>query len=400
MDDDYSTTAFIGDAGGRFEYDNAVSHYFEFVDDNDDMDAYADWQRVGHSFNSDLEVFPGLDENNDFISDLNQNQNARPDYDEPFLRYTVDAPEFLFGMDMNNNTVIDRFEDDRQPDYPYPRDIRGFNAYAGLRFTEDIRLLCGRLRERQLSSARRNRMTYGLLIMRWNQPTWQLDIVQHVKSVRDDIPDDRLLWDETTNSAKDYEDPLELRDALVIASYLEGEYTGWRNLSLASKAKYERFHLRGDPADDPGLRSKYFIGLINKAGYEIRAGERLSFWPRWKSEFRRQLPLRRDDLERREIAEMFFFTGRYRLLPTMWVDFGIERLLFTNLVERPEVPPAGYQEDYSSWVGAILFANTSEYQGYRVTTNVGLQVGRQELPEETTTESMAFVRMYAAISKL
>ena len=63
----------------------------------------------GGSAGGDIAVFPGLDENNDFVSDFNQNQNSRPAFSEPFLRYAVDPPEFLFGMDMNNNTLIDRF---------------------------------------------------------------------------------------------------------------------------------------------------------------------------------------------------------------------------------------------------------------------------------------------------
>ena len=400
MDDDYSTSTFIGDAGGRFEYDNDISHRFEFVDDNDDMDALADWQRVGQSFSGDREVYPGLDENNDFISDFNQNQNSRPDYDEPFLRYAVDAPEFLFGMDMNNNTVIDRFENDRQPDYPYPRDLRGYNAYGGVRLTEDVQLTIGRLRERQLSSARRNHMTYGLLTMQWDQPTWQLRLIQHVKSVRDNIQEDRLLWDETANSSIDFEDPLELRDALVTTGYLEGEYTGLPDLEVGLKTKYEHGRLRGALDRDRQLQSKSFFGLINRASYTVRASDRLTFWPRWKSEYRRQIPMRVVDLERRELVETLFFTGRYRLLPTMWVDFGIERRHFANLVKRPLVPPPGYAEDHDSWVGALLYANVSDYLGYLITTNVGLQIGRQELPQETITESTAFVRMYAAITRL
>ena len=61
--------------------------------------------------------FPGWDQNNDFIPDFNQNDNAvranrRPDYDEPFLRFDVDRPEFLFGVDMNNNFWVDQFEND------------------------------------------------------------------------------------------------------------------------------------------------------------------------------------------------------------------------------------------------------------------------------------------------
>ena len=32
---------------------------------------------------------------------------------------------------MNNNGWIDRFENDEEPDYPYRRDHRGYNIYAG-----------------------------------------------------------------------------------------------------------------------------------------------------------------------------------------------------------------------------------------------------------------------------
>ena len=46
-------------------------------------------------FTRDTEVFPGWDENRDFIVDFNQNDNLRrpntiPDYEEPFLRYSSD----------------------------------------------------------------------------------------------------------------------------------------------------------------------------------------------------------------------------------------------------------------------------------------------------------------------
>ena len=66
-------------------------------------------------------IFPGLDENNDFISDFNQNDNENspnliPDYEEPFLRFYTDRPEFLYGMDMNHNGWIDRFENDEEAD--------------------------------------------------------------------------------------------------------------------------------------------------------------------------------------------------------------------------------------------------------------------------------------------
>ena len=69
---------------------------------------YTDWQRYrqsqgfggqGGSQAATRRFSPGPGrKNNDFISDFNQNQNSRPDYVEPFLRYQVDPPEFSLGM--------------------------------------------------------------------------------------------------------------------------------------------------------------------------------------------------------------------------------------------------------------------------------------------------------------
>ena len=115
---------------------------------------------------ADNAVFPGLDENNDFISDFNQNdtedrENFVPDYEEPFLRYHSDRPEFLFGIDMNNNGWIDRFENDEEPDYPYGRDLRGRNLYAGVMISPEAKLTVGWLDEELISGDGRNRSAYS-----------------------------------------------------------------------------------------------------------------------------------------------------------------------------------------------------------------------------------------------
>ena len=109
-----------------------------------------------------------MDENLDFISDFNQNDNEFrpnyvPDYQEPFLRYHVDRPEFLFGMDMNNNFWVDQYENDVEPDYPYDRDHRGFNVYGGLYLAPEVKILVGTLREGHISSDKKNHSIYTLL---------------------------------------------------------------------------------------------------------------------------------------------------------------------------------------------------------------------------------------------
>ena len=105
MDPHYNTTTFVTAGNGQIDYESPRRGLVEFVDDNDDHDRYPDNVRFDF-LPGDDRVFPGWDQNNDFIPDFNQNDNAvranrRPDYDEPFLRFDVDRPEFLFGVDMN-----------------------------------------------------------------------------------------------------------------------------------------------------------------------------------------------------------------------------------------------------------------------------------------------------------
>ena len=250
MEPDYSTTSFISNSLGGVDYGDEQRNLFEFVDDNDDQDRFADWFRAGQlgtgigvsggSAGGDIEVFPGLDENNDFVSDFNQNQNSRPDYSEPFLRYAVDPPEFLFGMDMNNNTLIDRFEDDRLPDYPYDRDHAGYNLYGGLRLTEQIQLTVGQLREELLSRDRSSEVNYGLITADWRLPGMDISVFEHFKFVKDNIPEDRIRWIDPIGLT-DFPDPLDNQDTFVNSLFLRGRYHRIRNLNVAAKLKLRNF---------------------------------------------------------------------------------------------------------------------------------------------------------------
>ena len=402
MNPDYSTTAFISNSLGGIDYSDEQRHLFEFVDDNDDQDRFPDWQRINQiglvgdvgGAGADNNVFPGLDENNDFVSDFNQNANSRPDYAEPFLRYAVDPPEFLFGMDMNNNTLIDRFEDDRQPDFPYERDRRGYNIYGGLMLAKRAQITIGRLKERMPSSSRKSRATYGLLTAEVNMPGWNIGLVEHAKLVKDNIKDDRLVWKDPTGS-ENFSDPLENQDTFVNTLYLQARYNRIRDLDIQGKIKYEIFNQRGDQADE--LRNRSFLGLINKAGYAISVGENLTLRPKWKSTFRREIPSTKTSLKSRDLEETLFLITRYLLLPGTWVEGGVEFSWFENLEERPEEPPPSFIDDFSSQVVSILMSNTSVYLGYELTANVGLQLRRTKFKEEDTRdESIGFVRIFAS----
>ena len=101
MDEDYSTSFYLTDPTGQVDYGDPERYLFDFVDDNDDLDRWPDQKRAfqgtrqvvaGRTLGSpregqpDQAVFPGWDENGDFISDFNQNDNpvrpnAIPDFE-------------------------------------------------------------------------------------------------------------------------------------------------------------------------------------------------------------------------------------------------------------------------------------------------------------------------------
>ena len=386
------------------DYGDEQRNLFEFVDDNDDQDRFADWFRAGQlgtgigvsggSAGGDIEVFPGLDENNDFVSDFNQNQNSRPDYTEPFLRYAVDPPEFLFGMDMNNNTLIDRFEDDRLPDYPYERDHAGYNLYGGLRLTEQIQLTVGQLREELLSRDRSSEVNYGLITADWRLPGMDISVFEHFKFVKDNIPEDRIRWIDPIGLT-DFPDPLDNQDTFVNSLFLRGRYHRIRNLNVAAKLKYEIFSQRGDQADIK--RNRSFVGLINKADYTLRLNDSFTLFPKWKSTFRSETPSDRALQDTKSLEQTLFLVTRYTVIPgTTWLAFGTEFSNFDNLKKKSEQVQVGVIEDFRSLVFSILFSNTSAYLGYKLTMNTGFQWERQSFAEATRKETLTFVRIFAS----
>ena len=75
------------------------------VDDNDDKDRFPDWHMYS-GIRDRNGIFPGLDKNGNNRPDTNENDNALPDYVEPFFLYYQDPDEYDYGDDYNNNGVI------------------------------------------------------------------------------------------------------------------------------------------------------------------------------------------------------------------------------------------------------------------------------------------------------
>ncbi len=424
FDEDYSTTAFLTNANGDVLYDNDERHFYEFVEDNDDQDRTPDWRRASQS--RDGRVFPGWDENNDFISDFNQNDtpsvpNAIPDYEEPFLRYEVDRPEFLFGIDANNNNWIDRFEDDDLPDYPYKTDRRGYNAFVGGHLGPEARLTLGRIDEEMQSEARANRTTYALLTFDRDYPgLGRLQAFEMLKRSEDSIPDDRRESTAFILGAVArplVQDLLPAQDTWINTAYLGFAYRGIPRLNLINKFKCEIFHQNQDGlrASDGRLLAENasFVGLINKLDYEYGLG-RLDLQPRFKSEYRRQTAFQQGGDKRVEWSGTAQLLGHLPVLERTLIQAGVELLWLRELVQDEDELAAqastGPTGDLRSRNLALQLSNSTDYLGYRLTTQIGLRIGRigTEVVREvepgafdrdtrSDTEAVSFITVYAGV---
>ena len=408
MDDAYSTRTYLAGTlrQDEIDYEDEAFYVYEFVDDNDDQDRRPDWTRFGQPL-VDNAVFPGLDENNDFISDFNQNdtedrENFVPDYEEPFLRYHSDRPEFLFGIDMNNNGWIDRFENDEEPDYPYGRDLRGRNLYAGVMISPEAKLTVGWLDEELISGDGRNRSAYLLF-------TYERDIAdlgrvrlyENFRLVEDNIADNLFQWVQPPNSRGTHQrifDPLPARDTWINTTYAQVDYRGLSHLNIVNKFKYEVYSQREKFSD---LReNSSFFGLINKADYTFEIGE-VEIEPRIKSEYLRQRPFSKRDPKRSELTETLFLIARFPLLRHTLIEVGLEFSHFEQFRDKGGIPlHRALEPDSNSRILAVQFANAGDYLGYKLHLQTGMRLQKQtfeNLPSSTT--STIFMTAYAGLER-
>ena len=400
MDPRYNTRTFTTLSSGFIDYEDKRAHVLELVEDNDDQDQFPDTVRKDWR-SGDQQVYPGWDENGDFISDFNQNDNRSltnsiPDYDEPFLRHNVDRPEFLFGVDMNNNGWIDRFENDELPDYPYKKDHRGYNIYFGLHLSPEIRVTLGALREALISSNQKNQSRYALFTLDRDTATWgHWRLFNMLKSVEDDIPDDLLQWlpnaNIRTGESTKIEDPLIGRDTWINSLWLGNDYK-LSGFKVSNYLKYDFYHQRLSQNERAplGLRERdFFFGLINKASYRLDLG-RLWIEPRWKSEFRYQsIDLTSTD-KRRELTELGGLILGFPLLAHTGVQAGLEFSRFDDFENDIN--------DFNGVVSAVQFSNDSAYLGYQLTTQMGLQIDRRKAKGKSASIiTQSFLTVYAGI---
>ena len=401
----YQTGFQVVDRNGIVDYANPL-RFFEFVEDNDDQDRFPDWARQGSP--RDRQVFPGWDENNDLISDFNQNDtpsspNRVPDYEEPFLRFHTDRPEFLYGIDQNHNGWIDRFENDEEADLPYQRDRKGYNLYVGAFLHPDLRVTAGRQRIAQHSDHRRAHADYLMLAGDHYFTGWgRARVFQDLRRVKDDIFDHLVQWTQLPNTRGELvptPDVLPAQNTVVNTTWLGFDFDRWPGFKFVNMFKRQHYHQR-DPLTELLLRGQRedgsFLGLINKAEYRLQHGK-LTLTPAGKSEFRREIPVLRSQPERKEWSQLLLAVGRVSVLRSSYLEAGIE---YHNFRQLREPTPPGAEDSFWETTTVAQLTNISDYQGYKLTTVLGFDITRryQEV-EGTRTRTRGFLTVYAGVEQ-
>ena len=421
IEDGYSTSHWITDTNKGLAFKADIPQVYEFVDDDDDNNAVPEWIRPFQGVSGqqeavqELVAFPGYDENHDLIYDHNQNRNLVPDYEEPFLRFRSDRPEFLFGTDMNHNATVDRFENDDQADYPYKRDHRGYNVFIRANVGPNASLTLGRQRMELISGDGHTRSVYALGT--WVQElgsAGRLRVFDFGALVRDDIADHLRLWVQPLGTAGRMRD---LPDGLpAMNTWRNTFYVDWDqrrgDLRTLHRFKWDRWWQRDSKekvAAREGRRLSGFTGVINKAEWSIPIGLGL-LEPRFKSEYRSDRPFRTQFSTARSIEETVFllwtqplfaehtsvnYYARYgKQLFDTEIQAGLEVSRFWMIDGRRQ----DIDQDFSGQTVVFQLVNRVAYLGYQLVSRAGFQLTRRKLEDgERQDSNLLFMTVNAGL---
>ncbi len=147
-----------------------------------------------------------------------------------------------------------------------------------------------------------------------------------------------------------------------------------------------------------------FFGLINKAEYTYDVGG-LSLRPRVKSEYLSERPSLNTVDERREYILSLFLVGEQPLMSRTRLQAGIEHGLTWELETREsDVASGAGTGDFGETIVAVQSTTISDYLGYELITQVGVQYERKaeeivDGKDEVSTGFTSFVTVYAGLGR-
>jgi hypothetical protein len=443
----------------------AMTQEFRAYDDNDDHDNWPDdfpgsadvlymargaFERPTFpSSRPEGGVYPGLDMNGDFVLDHDKNRNAVEDYLEPFLGYDADPPEFVYGIDLNNNLVPDFRENDDEPDYPYHRDQQGAHLFYDLTtrpwWLNLVRL--GWYRSAELAGGHRMNAAYARVGLSSEAPEFWLNFNNDLKRVRDDIPDDVyrviLVFDPGGAGTRDavalsqrYNQPslslpdfLPMRNSLVNTAHLDSRWLPLRGLQVGNSFSYT-INRKFSDEDRLGNRLQeqetlHNFSMINKASYSREVLPKLNATARFKHllakwgegsyvpvdtlgvyKFVQETPgedgaVRLDTVAVPEGAASWSLLTpevvfSYELTPRTHVEFGQHGLFVPWLQGRyldRRIPANSYTEN----VSLLQLTMEGAYGGYRMVSTLGLRRAKADFNQHALVEDADFTSFFVDV---
>ena len=393
------------DRGGLGGISPTTAEYI-LMDDNDDNDRYADDHQDDFADALGLEagVYPGLDEDDDNIPDDDRNANGVPDFEEPFLLYFSDPQEFVYGLDMNNNGVIDVRENDDKPDYPYDRDRRGRHYTAALQPVAGLEIGAGNYRMRAITSGARAFSSYfkGSYSYRRDKRL-EVQVNHDSKRVKDNIADPVYVFDPArviTPVDPPQPDPLLQQNSWVHTSFASVRFIRYAPLNLESNFKVVHNRARDLKHTDlvEADRRNTFT-MVNKADYRWQRGN-LTLWPMYKRLWQKVTVKSRDYPLLSQVQSAPILRVDYRISDDLKVQLGqqgirlgpVDRLLSYRFQDRVQT-----FRSFSSTDFMFMLTVRGSYLGNVLTANSGIQVQNRKFDELSAGKELQFTRFFVDV---
>ncbi|MEE3259517.1 MAG: hypothetical protein VX293_09940, partial [Candidatus Latescibacterota bacterium] len=280
----------------------------------------------------------------------------------------------------------------------------------------------GRTDEESQATNAVNETNYAMFTFDKDYPgLGRLRVFDMLKQAKDTIPDAR-------REATPFEgapiqpvvrDILPAQDTWINTAFVQFDYQGIEGLNVVNKLKWELFSQNQDETRDVTRRlmndQPSSFGLINNEDYTYGLGL-LDLQPRFKSEFLRQATFLAAEDAREEWVATAQLIATLPVLRHTIVQAGLEQLWFSDRVQDEDaLIAAGRQQetgDLSSTNIAVQLSTTSDYLGYRLTTQIGLRYGRIlteqviedsnrpgtfAIDDESSNETTSFITVFAGL---
>ncbi len=395
----------------------ALTQEFNLFDDNDDGDQWPDEMPNDTALSgaNDAGVYPGLDQNRDNVPDTDQNANGIPDWEEPFLFYWADPPEFIYDLDFNNNGLPDLTENDDRPDYPYDRGSRGNHLFLSwkdpLPYVELFSI--GRYGAESIAAGGDSDVRYVRYQLGYRpQGDGHVLLRGDLKSVEDSIPDPVFIWRTTANprdnsnviqdptsynllALKDPDpDPMQMRKSTVSTVQLDSDFGPLSGLSVFTNYKWMLNLQQEDEFADGSAQED---GTLSR----LTMSTRLEY----------VYPLRDDLHLYARLRHLFWHDAGYSAATRQhWMTWGplFEQSLKltekTSLVAGQEGIPwllpiahSDYDDDsrdFDRWTNVFMVRMQGTYICWKTVSELGFQHERIDTPGAEVSNRTFFLEMY------